>query len=242
MLVFVFLTVQMIIFATFAFSEDIQEKLNAKTVLNLVVQHAMYAGLILIIFVGFIQTYTTTPLAKRIFLNCIKITEKIQQDFCHFVNYKPIRRKVINYFVFIIIFIFCSQLFMHSVESFFKEKTTFLRTCFAIFPLIFLHTTAFKFVFYVSLVNNQLEIVGKLIPELISVEPKVFNRLGFYVKPVKSNKSFEIMKNIKNIREIFNVICENTELINRSMGITVLSIIAVMVVAITASGISQSKK
>lgn len=238
--VFVTLTSQMVTFASFVSSEDKEENLNPKTVLNYVVQHSMYVGLILITCVSLIQSYAVTPLTKKIFLNCIKIAKISQQEFSYTIDHRLIRRKVLSYFISIVLFGLISQILLYFFQTFFGDEKAFLRTCFSILPLIFLKTTAFKFVFYVNMVNYQLATVRKLVLKIPSGAMKAPNHVGFYVKAVKPSKPSGTTKHIRNLRKMFNVICENSELINRSMGMTILSVFTVMVIVITATGEMKS--
>ena len=52
------------------------------------------------------------------------------------------------------------------------------------------------------------------------------------------HKSLEVQMRLKfiNIRRIYNIIFENTELINQIMGITMITLFAIMVISITISG------
>jgi hypothetical protein len=234
--VFVALTSQMVVFALFASSDDIEVKLSPKTVLNYVVQHSMYVGLILIICVSAIQSYFATPLTRKIFWNCIKIARMCQEEFSYTIDHRLIRRKVFAYFTFVVSFKLFFDMVLCFFQRTFEEENVFARTFFAVVPLLYMYTTSFKFIFYVKLVNYQLLSLQKLVLQIPSAKTNFPGRVGFYVKTIRPNKSIATAKKIVNLRKIFNVIYDNSEFINRSMGITVLTIVAVMVIVITASG------
>lgn len=95
----VILTGQMGIFVSIASSESIEEKLTSKTILNYVVTHSMYDGLILIICVSLIQSFITTPLMKKFYLNCFEIARKSEQDFYNSIDHRRIRRKLFRHYI-----------------------------------------------------------------------------------------------------------------------------------------------
>lgn len=237
LLVFVVLTSQMVIFTTFAASsENLDVKLNSKTVLNIIVQHSMYIGLIIIICVSLIQSFVSTPLTKKLYMNCINISQMCAKDFGHVIDHRRIRRYVLKYFIFIISFFLMTQFGLYSFGKSRGDSADLLQTCIIIIPMIFLHSTAFKFMFYVKILNIHLEAINSILPGIFDV-PKLYNGRG--IIPVVNLKLQEISGlsiKIQKLRRVYIIICENAELINRTMGKTVLIIIFVMVVAIIASG------
>lgn len=239
LVVFVVLTGLMLIFASYATAEEISEKLTAKTVLNNIVQHSMYFGLVFIIWVSLIQTYLATPLVKKFFLNCIQIAKMSEQDFGHRIDHRKIRRKVFQFFLSLFLIFFTLQNILYFYESSYEDSDSFLRICIAIVPMIFLLTTAFKFIFYVKLINFHLEVVLTLIKEIMNpLGFKFIGNLSVYVRAVKPKQSRDrdLQLKIRNLRKIYNVIFENSVLINRAMGSTILAVTVVMVIVITASG------
>jgi hypothetical protein len=232
-IVFVTLTTLMVMVATFAASDEVGETLSAKTVLNQAVQHSMYIGLILIICVSLIQSFVSTPLTKKFYLNCLKIARMCKNDFHHTVNYLRLRNNAFRYLLLTTLLLLVTQSAVYFFDKiFFREK--FWPTCIAVSPLLFLNATAFKFIFFVKLVNFHLEIVDDLIQEIFN--RPLFERLKLHVTLVQPKTTSVMELKVRNLRRIFNIVRENSEIVNRSMGVTVLIITAVMVIVITASG------
>lgn len=233
--VFVTLTGLMVIFASYASSEAVEEKLSSKTVLNYLIQHSMYAGLILIICVSLIQSYIATPLIKKFFLNCIRIARMSQQSFQHSIDHRRIARNIFKNFFYIMIFFLATQNILYIVERIFNESTDNFIIIFAAVPLLFLNVTAFKFAFHVKMVNFHLETLDDLLREIFDC-PKIIVRLLLQVSTVKPSRTIDYSIKLKNIRKILNIVYENAEIVNRGLGATVLTIVSVMVIVITATG------
>lgn len=124
---------------------------------------------------------------------------------------------------------------LYFYEKFYDEEGAFTRMCLAAPPTIFLGMAAFKFVFLVKVINFHLENFIKLVTEIFD-SPPIIENSNLNLIFVKSNKKRDFSIKLKALRRIYNLIYENCEVINRSMGKTVLTIVSVMVIAITASG------
>lgn len=234
---FVALTGQMVIFTSLASSEDIAVSLAPKSFVNYLVQHSMFIGLTVIICVALVQSFIATPLTKKLFLNFINIARMCKKEFHYDIDYKAIRKQIFGNFFIIVLFFIISQLLIYSIDKSKGEPNAFFKACCAIMPLIFMHTTAFKFFFLVKMANYHLEIINQLIIKTFSSSWDAFESLNIDFKPIRLNKSsVDLTKRIKNIRRIYNVLHETTEIINQTMGLTVLTMFFVMVIVLTASG------
>lgn len=233
--VLVTMTGQMLIFAQHISSNGLNEKLSSKTVLNYLIQHSMYAGLVFIIWVSLIQSYIATPLKKKFFLNCLRLGRISEQSFNHSIDQRRFRRNVFQYFLYIVLYISVLEISLFLYEQIYDDLEDTFRFCLSVVPIIFLNVTSFNFIFYVKLINFHLEAVEKLTIEIFD-SPKLLENLNLFIKSVKPRKSADVSLKLRNLRRIFNIICENSEIVNRAMGMTVLSITAVLVIVITASG------
>lgn len=234
-LAFIVLTGQMAIFGYFAMS-DVDETLSAKTVVNYFVQHSMYIGLFIIIWVSLIQAYASTPLTKKFFLNSVQISKMCAKDFDFLVDHEQIRRKVLKLFLLFIVFFFTFQCLMCWYEIGFEQSSVFVRTFSSILPLVFLNVAGFKFIFLVKSINFYLEAVADITLKVLKPFMTIGENFDFFMVVKTKKPSSELSKKIKNLRQIYNVINENAEIANRSMGATVLTVFTVMVTVITASG------
>ena len=199
----------------------------------------IYISLLLVISVCLIQSFVSTPSTKKFFLNCVKITNISICDFGHFNDYRVIRRSfiknVINYFI---IFVFLPDIWSQLYNKFNNELLNFKTYLIFFLPILLMRMSILKFLLLVKIVNLQLDMIYNLIEEVFE-PPKVhLNNPRSYIKTLKCNKSLEVQMRLKfiNIRRIYNIIFENTELINQIMGITMITLFAIMVISITISG------
>ena len=238
-IVFITLTSKIIIFVLLASSEEVEVELSPKTAVNYIVQHSMYFGLIFIIFIGIIQSFATTPLTKQIFINSIRISSLSQKEFSYMFDYQDLKKKNLKYLIFLILSWTPIEIIFFSLLRRFDEKA-FSITLMVILPIFYLRATAFKFVFHVEMINYQLENILKLLSKAISEDETFGGGVRLFIKPVKIKTVPEITMKIKNLRKILNIVYENSELVNRTNGLTILSLVAVMVINITGSGELQS--
>ena len=235
-IIFFVIVAQTLLFISNASSDDVQMVLNTKTILNYVVQHSMYMFLVIIICVSIISSYLSTTFIKTLYLNCMLISKICNEDFNYTLDYRKSRRNIFKYLLICIIIFVASELLLHLFDWFFDKPRSFTKSCLTFFPMIFLNFIAFKFIFYVNLVNYQLEPLYFLIGDIFKPPLTIAQNFNYYVKPIKLNKSLKLSQKIRSLRKIYNIISKNAEIINRSMGVPVLTLIALMVIAITASG------
>ena len=234
-IVFTTLISEVLIFVSIASSEDVEVELGPKTAVNYIVQHSMYCGLIIIIFIGIIQSFATTPLMKQIFKNAMKISRLSQKEFSHTFDYNELKQKVIRYSLFLILsWVFIEIIFFLFLRRF--DKKAFRATLMAILPMFFLRITGFKFIFHVNMINHQLKNILKLLPQVFKESKTFGDGFRLFIKPVKIKAVPDITIKMKHLRKMLNIVYENSELVNKTIGLTVLSVVAVMVIVITASG------
>lgn len=236
-LVFVILTGQMAIFASVASAQYIDMPLNAKTVINYIIQHSMYIGLIIIICVSLIQSYTSTTLLKMFYLNYIEIARICVTSFRHRIDHQRIHKEIFKFFLFVMSFYFGAHCIVNTYEL--STVGFSSKNLLSFMPLVFLDITVFKFIFCVKLVNFQIEKICELLTDIFSPPLSIIDNVNIYVKPrnsLKLKKKFEMSIKIKNLKRIYYIVVENCDIINRSMGFTVLCIVSVMVIVITSSG------
>lgn len=237
LVVFASLSTQLIFIAFISTkNEDTPEAaLSAKTIFTFMVQHSMNIGLLAILFVSLIQNYATTPLIKKLYLNCIKISKISEQDFNHLIDHRRTRAFVFKAFILIICLYSMTESTFYLLETYLGGERVWETTLLAILPLIFLHTVSFKFIFFVELVNFHLNAISKLIPGIFDFQPTTINHSNVLVKPMKFRDNHSLVIKIRNIRKIYGIVFENVEIINLAMGKTILTVVVVMVIVITST-------
>lgn len=214
---------------------DTKETLSVKTILNYFVQTSIFLSLVLLICVSLIQSYVTTPLTKKFYLNCIKISEMSFSDFRHPINHRQIRNGTFQYFFFIIFLFIASQYILYIYEELNVIPLNLPIKFFFFVPMFFLVTVAFKFIFFVRLINVHLETVEKLTTEILKTTLN-FESFNLSVKAVRPIHFDAMAIKINKLRRIYNVIYENADILNRSMGASLLAITSVVLVFVTGSG------
>lgn len=198
----------------------------------------MFAFLTLVTCVSLIQTYIATPRTKKFFMNLFEISELCQQDF----NYRLDRKVVVNlvfiHAAFIVLFFVVTQNSMFLFEKFNRQQQIpFTKTVCAIFFYVYLYAVDLKFCFMVNMVNFDLGVICKLIEATFHPAISNVGNLNINIKQVTARNIIkEYEKKILKVRRIYKLISENAEIINRSMGITVLMITLASIVSITVTG------
>lgn len=240
-IVFVFLTGLTSIFVWLFISENPEAKLEAKNFVTLAIMHSMLIGLILIICVSLVQSFFATRLTKKIFLNAFKIDELCRRDFGYQIDHRAFRNKLFKHYSAIVSFVLISSTILNLYESFFIRPNSFLHIIIGTLPILFLLTPAVKFGFNVELVNLHLETVHKLLQKSL-VKPQRFKAIVCVFgrapqsKAVKEIYAYSVEGKLRTIKNIYNVTAKNAEIVNKSLGLTILTITSVMVIVLTTAG------
>lgn len=226
-LLLMILTAKSVAFTVFM-STELSLSLSAKNALNYIMQHSMFIGLISVILTGLVQSYTSTKSLKRFFLNFIAISQLFSQEFQHILDFKRVKLELYrNCFRFTAIYLLITLL-VYFYESYHGIGSV-LKSTIGLVPIIFLEMIMFKFVFLVYLVNDALE-------HLVKVLDKTFlGNLGTKVAMVQPKHHISCKK-LNTLRKIYSLVEENVELINKSMGFTLLSIIFLQALALITCG------
>lgn len=226
-IIFTALTSQMALFVYLA-SIDNPEALSAKTALNFIVQNLVLVGLILILWVAFIQSYAATPKLKRIFINFIEISNLFRHNFQHNVDYKCSQRwlfKIVIYFYLTYIF---SQLAVVSYERYYGDESSIYRAVTGTIPTSLIAIVAIKYTFLITLINQILN-------QMIIVFEKMFKKIELNGVVIVSENHGNFNAKIRNLRKIYLLVNESVELINKSMGHTMLTMVFVLVLGLITS-------
>lgn len=142
--------------------EHSREALSAKNILTIVVRYAMFLGLVSIIYISLIQSYMATASMKQFYWNCIKIARMFEVKCSVPIDHRPIKKSLIRNLILFVLFLIVSEGYVYGVEIYLGLKLRPLIKCVtAFFPLMFLATITFKFMFFVQLINLQLETYNK---------------------------------------------------------------------------------
>lgn len=231
----IFLSSSVLAFSIVEKSEDYVKDLSSKTMLNLLLADVSLFGLLLELGVGLIQSYCATPLIKKFCLNSLKITEKCEKGFQYVINFKANRDRLVKHTIILVTFFGGTNIIKYSISKWhLNESNTELRYLAITCPMIVLMTLVMKFTFFVNLINTQLETLNKII---LKTFPKVSSTSivkGALVMPVKDVFYSDTTSRLQTITEIYFLIVENSELVNQSMGITLITLTSVHAVIMIA--------
>ena len=192
---------------------------------------------IIFTFVSLIQSFVSTSSTKKFFLNCFEISSLSYKDFGEIVDYREAQKSIIKHFLIIIIIYVCLLEIMICFYNIFFNETINVLGFIIYLPIrMLISTTALKFISMVKLVNLQLETIDRLINEVFKPQNVDIETIKCYVMPTGWNKSLSIQTRIRNIRKIYNIIFENAEIINRTMGLITLALFALILAFHTFSG------
>lgn len=213
-----------------------KETMSSKNALMFVVQHSMNMGMIIVVSTTIVQAYCSTRSMKQIFLNTKQIVQLCElQEFRLELDFNRIKRETWKKFAAMVCFIATTHLTVFIANGAASGNYSILL---GMIPMLFLNTTVLKFVFYVGMINSQLEFLVKLLNDVFKRKPsRIMSNINFYlvnVKPVKTPE--DPMKKLRAVWNIYHVIYDNAALVNKSLGLTVLTILGCLVVAMTVSG------
>lgn len=233
---FIFLTCQMIYTVTLVDEEDGDVALSAKTFLTIVVNQSMLVGLILIIFIGLAHSYIKTPLMKKFYLNCFEISSMCKEYFQYELDFKAIRNSTIKKYVILFSTFMVLEFTMYLYAFFYTtDPNPFLKIFFALLPFVFLGTLQSRFIFMVDVVNCLLKIFREILLSVFETKVQIGNIHDAILRSNHLKRQQLKTFKLRNLKKFYFLISENADLINEISGATILTITAVMVIAITSS-------
>lgn len=229
---FILLLIEIVIFGWMV-SKESPEIFSDKNALNYIMQYFLFIGLVVVIGTSLIQSFCTTEILKKIFNNFLKISQLFQSDFGTNFNYIEVKSKIFK-LVFQMIFLHILTQSLNIIYEVQREvPSALIKAFFGNIPLAFLAMTIAKFIFFVNAINCQLKQIKILLEKIIMRR----NFCGVLQVISKRSKSEILMESkIKSFLKIYNIIYENSQLINKSMGFTNLVIIFVLVITLINGG------
>lgn len=209
-------------------------RLSAKNVMMYAIQHSMNINLVLVAGSCLVQSFVSTRSTKKIFLNLREISELCFRDFKVPFDFVALKRASWKRFFFMII----GFSIMHGALAlnYSKQPDVMLQIAFGTLPMLFLNFVSMKFIFYVNLVNFELNLLGHLMKNIFKPKTlRVYDLIS--VKTLISVDPHNVkLRKLQTARKIYNLIYETGNLVNDSNGLTVLIFLTSFVIALTASG------
>lgn len=228
------ITILMIIFIIYDKSLP-KEIITAKNVLMQMVRKSLNFNLVLVVWTSLIQSFLSTEKVKKLFFNLTEVSQLSHQYFHMTFDAKRLKRLACRRTLLMMIFLMTVHggVLIISILHF----GMMLKPLVAILPVMFLFTVVNKFLFYVGIVNSQLEFLAQLIENLfVWQEPVklIDNKIILSIKPSRS--ADDPLRKLRAARKIYNKIFENSILINESNGLTLLVLLISLVISLMTSG------
>jgi len=211
---------------------EAEEKLSAKTVLMLLIHHAVRINLLIIVFMSIKQSFSLNSDFQQIFLNAMKVVELIQLEFNVEANFASVRRLIWKKAIMLI----GPMLFLQIVLMYLEAKTVLVALLYVsvFLPYFFFTMIVIKFNFYVMLTNVQLKMIDEALQEILTLK---FDSLILLRPFAEQPADFDsIKRKLLIARKAFNIISINASLINDVMGFGVLQVIVGSVIESTIMG------
>lgn len=230
------LIVVMMVFTVTLVPDSLIEKneaLRAKNVLLFTIASSVGKMMILCVICCVLESYTSSRDMKKLFLNSKEIVETIHREFNIIVDLKQIRRSALKRFVAMTIFFMSIHV---PIIYFLRHSGMMIFVLLVITPpIIFLLLSVHKFIFFVAMVNSQIEALTSILARLFDGKPIEVDHVhlkSYNAKPSKTR--IELSIKLQAAKHIYDLIHENGELVNRSHGLTVLVFIVLTIVMLIA--------
>lgn len=214
---------------------QILEPITMKHLVMIAVQQSMNFGILLVVTVSLVQSYVSTNNIKGIFMNTRDIIQLCVYDFKIAIDFNRIKseaRKTLRNFVIFITTLHGTLMLIH-MNSF----DELLQMMLGMLPIFFLVMVEYKFVFYVDMVNRQLEFLKNLLEDTFKYQLiRNIDDFNFHltVRPIKAPD--DPIRKLRAAWKIYMKIYDISRLINDSIGLTVLVMLMSLVIALTVSG------
>lgn len=213
-----------------------RDSMSSKNVLMFIVQHSMNVAMIIVLFTSLLQSFFSTRSIKKIYFNMKQIAVICLQEFRIELDFERIKKETWIKYSTMLSFLTIIHVVLALNTG--QSIDDVLHLAFGIVPLLFLNTVVFKFVFYVGIINNQLEFMIKLLDDIFKYRPiRIIDNINYHLTTVKPAKTPEDpMKKLRAVWKIYNIVYDNGLLVNRSFGLTLLAMLGSLVILLTISG------
>lgn len=197
-------------------------------------QSCLAIALVLVIYTSLIQSFASTRSLKKFYSLTAEIEELGTQQFNTSIDFKKFKKANLVRLAVFLIFAVAAYIIMAVLQTE-NLRLAILMTIFLV-PILFILLIAFKFVFYVALVNYQLEFLFKLIEITFKLPTAKITDLSSLMSVRRVEIPENLIKKLITARRIYQKICKNGDLVNASNGITILILILSIVMSMTVAG------
>lgn len=214
------------------------KSVTTRNLLGFIIQQSMNLGLILVIVTTLIQSYTSTASMRQFYLNQKEIVNTYSRHFDIIIDFKKLKKMATRRGLVLIVFYFVINGIITVVHV--ETEKHLLLFAIALLPVLFLFMTVLKFLFYVSVVNEQLAFLMNYLEEIFKRDTinliEDMNHRLIELKPRQMGPIDDHIRKLRSAVRIYGIIHENAGLINASIGWSVLSFLLCLTTATTVSG------
>lgn len=214
---------------------QVLKPITMKNLMLIAVQQSMNFGILLVLTVSLVQSYVSTNSIEGIFMNTRDIIQLCVYDFKIAIDFKRIKSeatKTLRNFIIFIATLHGTSMLIHM-----KSSDELFQILLGMLPIFLLALVEYKFVFYVDMVNRQLEFFKNLLEDIFKCQLiRNIDDFNFHitVRPIKAPN--DPIRKLRAAWKIYMKIYDISGLINDSIGLTVLVMLMSLVIALTVSG------
>lgn len=235
--VWIFLFICFFILIAFCLGDSsffyIKEKVTSRNALRYTILHLVNIGMTLVVLTSLFQSMKSSAEEEKFFKNGDKVTKLLKIHFNGEKKKNDLKRMAwVKFAVLMLSFAAIHVIALSQMRS--KDKV--VACLLEMSPILFIFLVLYKFTFYVEIINNQLKAIESLFGKIFVFSPiKVISGLHHpMMKIVETTESPS--RKLQAIRNIYNLIHENAELVNRSNGLSVLILLSCSVVSLAVMG------
>lgn len=186
----------------------------------------------LLIIIGLLETYLATSKIKIFYWNLNKIYLLLHNEFSIKIDYMDMSKRN-----FVRLAIICFGLFGLVIFSAVAKGTNLLAVIISCIVIFFFVCIFHYTIFLIDIVNHLLEYLNESLKTMLEIEndSKVATIYKFPKIQVTGNYRTQLQK-IKSARRIYNLISHSANLVNKSLGFTMLLVILCVVISETLDG------
>jgi hypothetical protein len=233
MLILVTIVCSLMIFVVNSDNPEVEGKVTAKNVVMFAIKRSFNLGMILVCCSSIVQSFVSTKKIKKVFMNIRQVVKIVQSEFDVCVDFKRFKISALKKLWFLLIFF--ATIHASVTLVYWNEENLFIRTFLGAIPVVFLLIVVYKILFFIALINYQLELLSEIVKDIFQYHPiKIIENINFHLTSVKTVE--DPLEKLRSARKIFNIIFESGALINSSNGFTILIMLITLVISLTVSG------
>lgn len=214
-------------YAQIKIQPQVEQGDNAKTAVQKSLEGVVYLGVYISAFVTLFQAFLSTSKSRMVLDNFNKISNLSWTRAYFRIDYTLFRRQFTKIFIASILFFvitFALPVILN-VASKSVDDPLIYRPFYTLIPAFLLKFASIKFMFYAELINYHMEMIEKLLEKPYVDAFHIIEILDNFNKQTSNQtkqKNDKLVLKISVAKQMYGMIWETTELLNRCLGWTLL--------------------